>query len=348
LNKNSGNFNEEDREVLSYLSNYITVAIENARLYEELKASDRAKERVISHLSHELKTPLAIISAAFGMIERKAQNPDESAVRKAAKRGRRSVTRLMQLQEKADDIIKLRPVEEREKMLRIIEDTVSILEELGEINTDGYGEILYDIKKRIESIFTFEAPHMERLALDGVLQELLKNSLPANQRDYPEMTAAIEDGLFITLDRTVLKKVLTGILKNAVEHTPDEGLIEVTAHSIGDEIQVAFQDYGIGITAEHQRNIFSGFYHARDTNYYTSRKPYDFDAGGAGLDLLRTRIFGESYGFSLGIDSRRCQWIPLDTDTCAGRVSDCPHIRERAECMASGGSTFTLTFPKPK
>jgi GAF domain-containing protein len=62
LNKNSGNFNEDDREVLSYLSNYITVAIENAKLYEELKTADMAKERVISHLSHELRTPLAIIA----------------------------------------------------------------------------------------------------------------------------------------------------------------------------------------------------------------------------------------------------------------------------------------------
>ena len=348
LNKHSGDFNEDDREVLSYLSNYVTIAIENARLYDELKNADKAKERVISHLSHELRTPLAIIASAFGIIEQKAQNPDDEVIKKTAKRGRRSVTRLMQIQEKADDIIKLRPVEEREKMLRIIEDAVSILEELGEINNDGYGKVLYDIKKRIASIFTFEAPCMERLAVNGVLKELLKNSPPATQRDYPEITAAIEDGLFISMDRTVLKKVLGGLLKNAVEHTPDEGLIEVTARSIGDEIQVAFQDYGIGITAENQKNIFSGFYHARDTNYYTSKKPYDFDAGGAGLDLLRTKIFGESYGFSLGIDSRRCQWIPLDTDTCEGRVSACPHIQNRSECLASGGSTFTLTFPKTK
>ena len=110
LNKNTGDFSDDDREVLIYLANYVTVAIENARLYGELKAADRAKERVISHLSHELKTPLSIISSAFKIIDQKVQLPDGEVIKKAVKRGRRSATRLMELQKKVDDIIKLRPV----------------------------------------------------------------------------------------------------------------------------------------------------------------------------------------------------------------------------------------------
>ena len=51
LNKKSGSFTDDDREIVTYLSNYITVAIENAKLYEELSTADRAKERAISHLS---------------------------------------------------------------------------------------------------------------------------------------------------------------------------------------------------------------------------------------------------------------------------------------------------------
>jgi signal transduction histidine kinase len=348
LNKNSGNFNEDDREVLSYLSNYVTIAIENAKLYEELKAADRAKERVISHLSHELRTPLAIIASAFKIIEQNTRNSDDTVIKKTAKRGRRSVARLMQIQEKADDIIKLRPFEESKRILGIIEDAVGILDELEESSSGEYEKVLCAIKRRLESIFAFDAPRMERLALDGVLQETLRIGLPSNQRDYPEITRAIEDGLFISMDRDVLRKVLAGLLKNAVENTPDEGLIEITARSIGDEIQVAFKDYGVGITEENQKNIFSGFYHTRDTNFYTSKKPYDFAAGGAGLDLLRTKIFSANYGFALSFDSRRCRWIPRDSDRCEGRVSECPHIKDRSECLASGGSTFTLTFPKPK
>ena len=181
LNKKSGNFTEDDREIMGYLSNYITVAIENAKLYDELATADRAKERVINHLSHELRTPLAVISSSFALIEKKAQSSANGAIEKAAQRGRRNVARLMEMQEKADDIIKLRPFEESERMLTIIEDTVSILEELDENNAGGYEEVLGLIKNRIQSIFTFEEPRIERIHLDAAIKDVLQNDLPSRR-----------------------------------------------------------------------------------------------------------------------------------------------------------------------
>ncbi len=38
---------------------------------EELKSMNKAKERVIDHLSHELKTPLSLISATVDRISKK-------------------------------------------------------------------------------------------------------------------------------------------------------------------------------------------------------------------------------------------------------------------------------------
>ena len=52
LNKKSGNFTDDDREIMTYLSNYVTVAIENAKLYEELITADRAKERAINIINY--------------------------------------------------------------------------------------------------------------------------------------------------------------------------------------------------------------------------------------------------------------------------------------------------------
>ena len=345
LNKKSGNFTDDDREIITYLSNYITVAIENAKLYEELITADRAKERAISHLSHELRTPLSIILSAFRFIEKKAHPSEDTAIIRAAIRGRRSVSRLMEMQEKAEDIIKLRPIEESERMLTIIEDAVSILGELTEISSGCYEKVLALIKNRIQSIFAFEEPKIERISLDGALKEVLQNELPSGLRDYPKINPTIDDGLFVEMDRNVLKKVLIGLLKNAIEHTPDEGLIEITARSDGDEILVDFQDYGVGISKANQKSIFSGFYHARDTNYYTSKTPYDFGAGGMGLDLLRIKIFAKMHGFSLNANSTRCQYIPQDTDQCEGRISECSHIKDLSGCLISGGSKFTLVIP---
>jgi signal transduction histidine kinase len=344
LNKNSGDFSDDDREVLIYLANYVTVAIENSRLYGELKAADRAKERVISHLSHELKTPLSIISTAFRIIEKKGHQPDGDVIKKAAKRGRRSAARLMELQLKVDDIIQLRQFEEKPRMLSIIEDAVDVLKELEDGNAGQYEKALGVIRNRIESIFAFEAPRVERIRVTDLIDEIINEELADGRRDYPQIRVDVETDPFLNADRRMLRTVLAGLLKNAVENTPDDGLIEIAARSSGTGLSIDVCDHGIGITVDNQQNIFGGFFHTLDTSYYTSKRPYDFNAGGAGLDLLRMKVFAERFGFSIGVDSTRCKFIPLDTDICAGKISACPFVKERSECLSSGGSTFSIKF----
>jgi signal transduction histidine kinase len=344
LNKNSGDFSGDDREVLTYLANYVTVAIENARLYGELKAADRAKERVISHLSHELKTPLSIIASAFKIIDQKVEGSAGELIRKASLRGRRSATRLIELQKKVDDIIKLRQFEEKPRMLSVIEDAVGVLKELEESDAGQYEKALGVIRNRIESIFAFEGPRVERVRVAELIDKILDRELPPGRRDYPEINVKVENDPFLIADRKVLRTVLAGLLKNAVENTPDEGLIEITARSNGDRIRIDVCDHGIGITAENQKNIFGGFFHTLDTNFYTSKKPHDFNAGGAGLDLLRMKIFAERFGFAISVDSTRCKFIPEDTDICEGKISACLFVKERSECLSSGGSIFSVKF----
>ncbi|MEJ2170473.1 MAG: GAF domain-containing sensor histidine kinase, partial [Desulfobacterales bacterium] len=348
LNKTSGDFCRDDLEVLTYLAAYVTIAVENARLYEALKTSDRAKERVISHLSHELSTPLSVIASAFEIIERKVTEKEGDVIKKAVKRGRRSAKRLMELQEKVDDIIRLRQYEEKSIMIGIIEDVVSFLKDQEEGKPDHYEKALAAIRDRIESIFASERYRVEGIRVVELINEILSYDLPADRRDDLEIDIEVEKDLSLNADRRMLRKVLTGLLKNAVENTPDEGRIELKAFSTGNEIRIDVADCGIGITADDLENIFAGFFHALDTKFYTSKKPYDFNAGGSGLDLLRMKVFAERFGFSLSVESSRCKFIPMDADICAGKISTCPFVKQRSECLSSGGSTFTLTFPQPK
>jgi K+-sensing histidine kinase KdpD len=153
LNKKSGDFTRDDKEILMHLANYITIAIENSKLYEWMKASDRAKQKVISHLSHELRTPLAIISAIFGLIERKTKIANDQNLQNTIARGKRHVKRLMELYEKVDDIVKERPVEEKARMLGVIDDVVGLAEELDDQTAGQYADVIKLIKNRVESIF---------------------------------------------------------------------------------------------------------------------------------------------------------------------------------------------------
>jgi signal transduction histidine kinase len=346
LNKKSGDYSQDDKEIMLHLANYVTIALENSQLYEKLKASDKAKQKVISHLSHELKTPLAILESIFELIAKKTMAANDRSLDKMVARGKRNVARLAQLQEKVDDIIRERPIEEKAGILPIIEDALSLVEELDDSTAGQYADVVQSIKDRIESIFKVRDIRIEDIQLDDFLTDILDRKLPSNDRDYPEIKAEIEKELVISMDRGVLEKGVVGLLKNAIENTPDEGRITVSAQSIDDHICIEIQDDGIGITDEQRNNIFGGFLPAQQTEWYASKKPYDFNAGGAGLDLLRIKLFSERFGFGVEFDSTRCKYIPLDTNLCPGKVSDCRHIRDRAGCLSSGGSTFKITFPQ--
>jgi light-regulated signal transduction histidine kinase (bacteriophytochrome) len=150
--------------------------------------------------------------------------------------------------------------------------------------------------------------------------------------------------LSLRLERQTLDEVLDGLLKNAIENTPDEGLIRVWFERQGASLRLTVEDYGIGITAENQAFIFDGLFHTQETDAYTSKKPYDFYAGGKGLDLRRMKLYGQRFGFGLAVESRRCVYIPTDRDLCPGRISACPHCKRPEDCLASGGSAFTLSF----
>ena len=346
LNKKSGNFSQEDKEILLHVANYVAIAIENSMLYEKLKASDRAKQKMIQHLSHELKTPLAIISAMLELIERKTQAKNDKNLQWTIARGKRHVKRLMDLQDKVNDIIKERPIKEKAALLCIIDDAAGIIDELDDTTAGKYADVIKLIKDRIESIFKVEDIRLEKIRLDEFLTQILSRKLPSNNRNYPEIITHIEEGLSIVMDSGVLAKAIVALLKNAVENTPDEGQISVSALSAENTIRVVVQDCGIGITEEHRKNIFGGFLPAQNLENYSSKKPYDFNAGGAGLDLLRIKMFAKQFGFTVDVESTRCKYIPLDTDQCPGKISDCKHINDRSGCLSSGGSTFAINFPK--
>ena len=353
INKKTGEFTTRDLRILEILAAQAGSAIANATIheeleetYEELKVLDKAKERVINHLSHELKTPLALISAVLGRVSSQVQKVDLPGLDKTIKRGQRNLERLLELQFKINDILNQRSVDEKDRIIDIISDAASFVEEFREEGHEKNSEILELIYNRIESLFSSEEIHMEDIPVDQFLDDICNEATTAMGERNLRITRNFEKGMVLNMDRNILSKVFLGILRNAIENTPDEGEIEVSAKTSGDEIWITFRDSGVGITTENQKMIFGGFFHTQDTNLYSSKRPYEFNAGGSGADLLRIKIFSERYDFSIDFDSTRCKFIPEDRDTCPGVITRCAFVTGRPGCLSSGGSIFTVKFPR--
>jgi signal transduction histidine kinase len=151
--------------------------------------------------------------------------------------------------------------------------------------------------------------------------------------------------LRVLMPQRILEDIVEGLLRNAIENTPDEGRIRILLEQKVPRLLLKIQDFGIGITEENQKSIFDGLFHTLETELYTSRRPYDFNAGGKGLDLLRMKVYGQRCGFDLSVESQRCIYLPTDRDLCPGKISACPRCQGPDDCFASGGSTFTVSFP---
>ena len=346
LNKITGDFTDDDRELLTYVANYVSIALENSMLYEELKVSDSAKERAIHHLAHELKTPLSIIAAVFGRVDNYLQDYDLQGLERTLARGRRNVNRLLDLQEKVGDIIRNREFKAEEQYRNVIENISEYIDEIVGDTATEYEKIVKHINRRAHSLFQKEESRFENIRLATFLKDICDETLATCGARDVRIKNSFEEDPVIRMDKGVLRKVSIGLLKNAVENTPDKGRIDVNTHCTDGVVHLTIHDRGIGITSDNQKNIFAGFYHTQETAFYSSKRPYQFNAGGTGSDLLRIKNFAERYGFKIHFESKRCQYIPLSADSCPGNVFFCAHISDPQDCHSSGGTIFTLDFPE--
>jgi signal transduction histidine kinase len=345
LNKNKGDFNDADLELMTSMSHYVTIALENSGLYEELKSMNKAKERVIDHLSHELKTPLSLISATMERISKKLDQAQIGALETSVALVQRNVDRLLRLQKEITDILKKGSLEEKAHITKLIEDAISLIEYETEAREGEKREVLERVRRLLEGIYRIDDDRKERIAVPACLDSICRDAVKAMGQREIEIVKHLDRGIAVFMNRSVLEKVCSGILRNAIENTPDQGQVEVSASRAGRSVTIRFRDYGVGITPENQHLIFTGFFHTLDTNYYASKEPYQFNAGGTGADLLRAKVFSERYGFSIEFESTRCRHIPEDTQVCLGRISECQFVRGKAECLSTGGTVFSLTIP---
>ena len=325
LNKKEGVFTEEDETFLKIFVNHASIFIEIARLQQaridaleqsrkELERLNRVKSKALDHLSHELKTPLAVIRGNIHLLK-KTLTSEMSANRGVTlfEALERNLHRILAIQEETDNIV--RSYRERE----------------GGVSPE-------EMDRR-------RSPCAESVPLAPFAGKILATVRErAAHRDI-RFRLEIGGDHCVSMDPGILESILDGLLKNAVENTPDEGMIRILSERKDGSILVKVQDFGIGITEENQKSIFDGLFHTQETDLYTSGKPYDFNAGGKGLDLLKMKRYGQGLGFDLTVTSKRCVHLPTDRDICPGRISACPYCRKPEDCLSSGETTFCVSFP---
>ncbi len=261
------------------------------------KSMQKARQRAVNHIAHELTTPLAIIEASLPALARRDRLPEEH--QQSLNRIRRNLTKLVEVHRTVQHIVA--PRKYKPRPFRVIPFVLDAMDTL---------------RKRSSS---------RSVALFQTLQ--------------PVDTSVI--------DPDVLNKVLDTLVKNAIENTPDGGTVTVVLENTSSGPLLHVRDLGVGICREDRPFIFEAFHHTQVTEEYSTKKPFAFDAGGKGLELLQLKMFADEGFIDIRFESVRCRYLPTYRDRCPGSISMCEHVMDERGCRESGGSVFSVLFRGP-
>ena len=127
---------------------------------------------------------------------------------------------------------------------------------------------------------------IERHAADTRLHDL--------RAEYPDQP------LFVNADASALRRVICGLVENAIKYTPDGGCISLSAWQVNEEVAISVTDTGKGINAEDVPHVFEKFYRGRPAAIASDLPNGDsapgVEAPGIGLGLYLARTIIEQLG----------------------------------------------------
>ncbi len=139
-------------------------------------------------------------------------------------------------------------------------------------------------------------PQFREVDWRGVVEEVVDQYRPQAAAAGIELSAALDEPLSVRGDVTLLARVSSNLLSNALRYTPSGGRVHVALSAAGhDGALLAVEDTGCGIPLEDQSKVFERFFRAD--------KARTRSQGGNGLGLAICKSLVEAHHGSIGFTS---------------------------------------------
>jgi len=238
----TGVFTERHLSMLSAFANQAAVAIENARLYDNLRRSMEERLKLQDALHQQETQRLALEEASrlksdfIGFVAHELRNPLTTI--------RGTVQTML-----GDTDHTLAP------------EIVQEFHEAIEADADR----LLDMINELLDISRLEAGRPLSLAPKNVELRALLEKLVRRHRFYKyftnqhQLTLDFDPDLpeSVEADEDKLNQIISNLLSNAIKYSPEGGEIRVHAHRDGDShVRIRIQDNGVGMTEEQRARLF--------------------------------------------------------------------------------------------
>ncbi|WP_420778858.1 MULTISPECIES: PAS domain-containing protein [unclassified Rheinheimera] len=175
-----------------------------------------------------------------------------------------------------------------DKMQKMLQIAASNTERLANLIND-----LLDIEKLTAGKIQL---NIQPLHVATELQQALENLLPyAEQHQITLNIEQCDNSLCVLADAMRLQQVLTNLISNAIKFSHHEGEVAINAEHLGDKVQIAITDHGIGISPDFKHRVFERFAQADGSN--------NRQTGGTGLGLAICKELIEQMQGTISFDS---------------------------------------------
>lgn len=106
---------------------------------------------------------------------------------------------------------------------------------------------------------------------------------------------AIEEGPAILIDPVLVRQIVTNLLRNVLEHTPEGIPVWIHLRHHDDAVRLVVEDAGPGVPADTKDDVFRPFF---------SCATHSDDPGGTGIGLSLVRLFTELHGGTVAVSDR--------------------------------------------
>jgi signal transduction histidine kinase len=265
-------FNQDDVLLARTFAIQASIALENARLWDDLNRFNQMMERMVEQrvdelsnahntlqkldknksdfiqvAAHELRTPLTVIKGYMGMLKGSPALKDNQTLTVAMDGVLQGTDRLHQIVNSMLDVARLE------------------------------NQVL--------------SPHLETISIGPLLRLIQKDYLSdlAIRKINLELAPEINSMEPILADSELLQKALDNVIVNAIKYTPDGGSIHVSAqyadaNGMGQFCEIRVRDTGIGIDPANHKIVFEKLYQLGKVELHSSGRT-KFKGGGPGLGL---------------------------------------------------------------
>jgi signal transduction histidine kinase/DNA-binding LacI/PurR family transcriptional regulator len=283
-------FTRDDVLLANTFAGQASIALENARLYDDLNRFNQMMERMVEQrvdelssayqtlekldknksdfiqvAAHELRTPLTVIKGYLGMIKSSTVVQNDSSLAQVMDGVIQGTNRLHQI-----------------------------------VNS------MLDVARLENQIIT---PHFESVTLGPILRLVCKDyveDLKERQIEL-ELDPDINSAPPLLADSELLKKALDNVIVNAIKFTPDGGSIFINAHATqvdgrGEFCEIRIRDTGIGIDPSNHTIVFEKLYQLGKVELHSSGHT-KFKGGGPGLGLAIAAGIVKSHKGNIWVES---------------------------------------------